>query len=156
MDKTSHARQTGSIVLQPQDKFFNVDFTLTDFQNPDGNRYRYKLKGHHQKWHYTGTKNHLRLNNLPYGNYRLQIQGASSHGRWSSKMATLRVAVLTPYYLQWWFIVLVLVAGLSLIDFIVYVWSVRLQKAGLEQLVDEKTQELQYRLSELEGSNKEL
>lgn len=156
VDKTAYARQRGRIVLEPTDKFVKLNFTLTNYQNPTENRYRYKLADHDQEWHYLGKENHLRLNNLPYGNYMLKIQGANSHGKWSKNMLTLQITVLTPYYLKWWFIVVVVLTGLLLIAFVVYVWSVRLQKAKLEKLVNQKTQELQSRLRELENSNKEL
>ena len=55
-------------------------------------KYRYKLEGLHKDW--IGIESHNRqisLNNMPAGNYQLQINATDHYGQWQAYMRTLNI-----------------------------------------------------------------
>ncbi|MEM7557280.1 MAG: HAMP domain-containing sensor histidine kinase, partial [Cyanobacteria bacterium P01_A01_bin.84] len=52
--------------------------------------------------------NKLRISGLPYGTFLLKIRAQGESGQFSTQTLALPIQVLRPFYLQWWFLVLVL------------------------------------------------
>jgi signal transduction histidine kinase/DNA-binding response OmpR family regulator len=111
-DKTASLQQTSEIVLQPNDRYFQLEFALLSIQDAKQNRYAYQIKGIHDDWQYQSEKT-LRFGRLPYGKYELHIKAQDATGRWSSRELVIIIDIRRPFYLQMWFLVL---AGLLLLS----------------------------------------
>jgi hypothetical protein len=112
-DKTQNYVQEGKIVLEPGDNFFSIELALLDYVNPRDNGYAYKIKEIDKEWKYT-TNNEIRFNQMPTGNYTIQIKGQGADGIWSMNRISIPIKVLTPFYRTYTFGVLVFILVLVL------------------------------------------
>ncbi|MCB9277260.1 MAG: response regulator, partial [Lewinellaceae bacterium] len=143
-DKTQLLQAGGAIIIQPGDKFFELHFALLDFDAPEQHRYAYQIQGYSDSWNYT-NENFIRITNLPFGKYTLEIQGQNSSRGWSNQTLSLSIQVLKPFYLQWWFIAMVIIGIVSVTLAAVRWRIVRLQKdrARLEAEVQKRTRQIE-------------
>lgn len=149
-DRTGLLRQADAITISPQDKFFELYFTLLDFEPADQHRYAYKIDGYSDSWSFI-DEGFIRFTNLPYGNYKLIIQGQNRSLGWSAERLTLAIHVKSPFYLQWWFL-----SGLSVILFLFIRWwisKLKKSKELLEKEVGKRTRELENINSQLSEQN---
>jgi two-component sensor histidine kinase len=155
-DKTFELLSQNKIVLQPGDRFFNLEFQLLDFQEGKIN-YAYKIDGIDKEWNYI-NENSIRISGLPYGNYTLRVKGQAHNGQWSRQELKIPIHVLTPFYLQSWFILLSCVLVLMLVFFF-FRWRTKQllkTKIALEKTVSERTEQLKASLGEKEILLKEI
>jgi diguanylate cyclase (GGDEF)-like protein len=74
-----------------RERGFAVEFAALDFSAPERNRYAYRLLGFDKEWISSDASlRRASYNNLPPGDYTLQLRGANRDGLWS---APLEVAV---------------------------------------------------------------
>jgi len=95
---------TDTITLSHSQNIFSIGFSALSFFNPATNRYRYMLEGLDQKWNEVGSDQRLAsYTTLPAGTYIFHVQGASRRGPWSEPGAQLRIQILPPWWVTWWF-----------------------------------------------------
>lgn len=147
-------RGSHPLTLQSGDWGLTLRFALADLNRPDEVRYQWRLGGLQTRfsdWSANATLNYSRL--AP-GDYRLELRGRDSEGRVSA-IEPLELHVLAPWYARTGMIVAWIVAGLLLAAWLslqlVHVRTQRLQQAHarLEQVVAERT-------AELEAANRRL
>jgi ligand-binding sensor domain-containing protein len=112
-----HINELREISLPYDNNSFTLKFAATDFRSGGLNRFRYILKGYDHDTIYAENDDHLRYARLPAGDYELHIQASDLRGNWVSKVRTLKIVVLPPFWQTWWFIlltILVLVAAIIL------------------------------------------
>ncbi|MGH1335242.1 MAG: ATP-binding protein [Aureispira sp.] len=139
-DLTSTVNHNKTLLLPPSTKEFEIQFALLDYRNTQNNRYAYKIEGYDQDWHYTTTPV-LSMNTLPYGQYTLRLRAQASGSSWQEADFTLHIVVAFPFYLQWWFLVLVLL-GISLLVYVLFKWrlsKLNVRQIELEQMVAQRT-----------------
>lgn len=128
------------------DKVVSIDYAALDFAGDAAKaHYAYKLEGFDTDWLYVGGQREAKYTNLPPGTYTLRVKAANGDGVWNESGVSLRVMVLPPWWLAWWFLSLV---GCFVVAAFwgVYRWRVRsIQQRNkeLERLVDERTDLLQ-------------
>lgn len=94
--------------LEYKDRFISLEFsTLSNF-SPDRVNYAYRLKGLEEKWVYTGKRNYASYANLSPGTYTFQVRVQNPVGKWSESVRELKIRILPPFYLTWWFMFLAL------------------------------------------------
>jgi signal transduction histidine kinase/CheY-like chemotaxis protein/AraC-like DNA-binding protein/ligand-binding sensor domain-containing protein len=148
-DITAMVKKEQILTIRPDDKFFEIYFTLMDFKKKD-KLYAYKIKGYDNDWNYT-TDNFIRINSLPYGKYQLEVRGQIDGTTWSKTALTLNIKVMRPFYLQIWFILLSLVLlGVSIWQYTRY-QTVKLtrDKEILENTVAERTAKINQQAEDL-------
>ena len=96
---------------------FDQNYLTFHFASPDfsGNRvyWRYKLGGQDKDWTLAGNRPEAIFTNIPPGNYTFMVQRAHSPNFSDAAEASMKVAIIPPYYKRWWFITsLVLVVAL--------------------------------------------
>lgn len=98
----------------------NCYFSLstTDFKNPDGNIYSYKLQPTDHPdlkipWKQNGRNRTVQFEYLPSGNYLLYLKGVSSSGIATAPL-TVHLHVREFFYRTWWFILACVVTLISL------------------------------------------
>jgi ligand-binding sensor domain-containing protein len=104
-DHTPEIYSTTKIDVPYNDNTLFIDFALPDYEDPNKNRFAYKLSGSDTSWHYIGDHHYTSFTNLSPGSYTFYLKGQNSNGFWS-KTIRLRFYVEYPFWMTWWFIVL--------------------------------------------------
>lgn len=149
INKTIELLNTSTITLQPNDKFFTLEFQLLDFAKDEAHRYAYQIEGVDKDWNYI-NENSIRISSLPYGKFTLHIKAQNREGAWSKSQLAIPLIVLKPFYFQWWFILLAVlllcIAVYTIIHF--RIQQLASDKKKLEQTVNERTAQLKKSVAE--------
>ncbi|MRV72358.1 diguanylate cyclase [Duganella sp. FT92W] len=132
--------------IAPQQRTFRAEFSALDYSAPERNHYRYRLLGYDPGWRAAGAN--LRVasyDNLPPGDYTLQVQGSNRNGAWSDAVASLRVTVLPAWWETWWGRLGMLALASAAVMGLVQWRTLRLRRREeeLESRVAERTVQLQ-------------
>ena len=123
VDQTLEVQQTQKIILQPNDRLFRLNVTMLDIFNSNKLRYSYKIEGLFEDFQ-TIDGNTIEIGGLPYGHYTLKVRGQSGDKRFSKQELIIPLIVVRPFYLRWWFVVLLItLIGVSM--FQTYQWRVK-------------------------------
>ncbi|QHV99568.1 histidine kinase dimerization/phosphoacceptor domain -containing protein [Spirosoma endbachense] len=149
INKTAELLKTAKITLEPDDKFFTLDFQLLDFATDEGHHYAYKIEGLDKNWNYI-NENSIRISRLPYGNFTVHIKAQNREGTWSRSQLIIPLSVLKPFYLQWWFVLTAVFLFFLAIYLLIHFRLQQLarDKKKLEETVNERTTQLKQSLSE--------
>lgn len=115
-------------------------------------RIRYKFEGE-EKWIELPSENPIiTFTSLVPGPYNLEIQSTDEEGKWSERILRLDIQVRPYFYKSWWFLSLLLisVACLSVIFYRYKVRRLKKRQMQLEQLVAQRTHELEVQNHSLE------
>ena len=140
------AARIKELLLQPSERGFTVDFAALDLTAPERNVYRYRLDGFDPEWIVTdASRRSATYTNLPPGDYTLRVEGSNRAGRWSPSAIQLGVIVLPAFYQTTWFRFSMGALGLALAysGYRIRVRRLQARSRELEQLVGERTEELQ-------------
>lgn len=157
VNQTIQLKSEGKIVLNPNDKFFILEFKLLNYED-EQQRYAYKIEGiGDSSWNYI-NENSIRISGLPYGKFTLNIKGQNLDGNWSSHHLIIPLEVLKPFYLKLWFIGFVIFAlGGLVYAFIKYrIKKLDKENIRLEQVVAKRTADLNNALHQKDGLIKEV
>ena len=136
--------ETDSVSIGYKDAVITFEFTSLNFVPASYKHYRYQLVGFDLHWNNIGTKRSATYTNLDPGEYILRINGQNNQGEWSGKVKSLYVRIIPPFWLTWWFKLLV---GLSVVTAIVSAYWMRVkvieaQKKKLQEQVYLQTAQL--------------
>jgi signal transduction histidine kinase/ligand-binding sensor domain-containing protein len=143
---------TDSIVLEPHQNFFSIQYAALDFSDPQRNRYRYRLEGIDRDWVEAGNRQVANYTNIPPGAYLFTVQGSNNDGIWNEIGASVTVKVLPTFIQTNVFKILVALMVLALV-FSMYrirMHSIRKQQVLLQKRVEERTSELNEANQQLE------
>ncbi|WP_461087621.1 hybrid sensor histidine kinase/response regulator transcription factor [Spirosoma gilvum] len=140
VDKTEEVVSSHTITIQPDDRSSTLDFALLNYINAEKNLYAYRFNDLDNDWTYQSEPT-LRLSNLPYGEHPLLIKAQAIDGQWSTNTLTIKVMVVRPFYLQTWFLLLmVLGVAASLWAWLRWrIWRHRNEQLRLEAQVRQAT-----------------
>lgn len=98
--------------------FVQISYSGLSYEAPDQIFYEYRMRGLDQGWQIT-TERTLRYPSLSPGEYEFQLRAYNADGVPSAKLARFAFDIEYPYYLQWWFFVLILMimVGLALFSY---------------------------------------
>ncbi len=153
--QTPELIEQGEIVLKPGIRLSNLKVALADYRNAKDQRYAHRIPGYQEEWQ-EDQSNLIRISGLPYGEHKMEIKGKLSDGRYSSQVLTIPIRVLRPFYLQWWFFLLITLTLLSSIIFWIKnrTLSLKRQQKILEQQVAERTATIAAQAEELRSLDK--
>jgi signal transduction histidine kinase/ligand-binding sensor domain-containing protein/DNA-binding response OmpR family regulator len=118
-----------SIVLQPNQSVFSIQYTALNYAYPDRNSFAYKLDGLDKDWNFVQNERSATYRYLPAGTYTFRVKAANQDGVWFEDSAALQVRVLPPWYQTWWAYVLYL----ALIGTVIYYYQqYRIRQAKLK------------------------
>lgn len=115
-------------------------------------RIRYKSE-EAEKWTELLSENPvITFPSLASGAYKLEIQSMDGEGKWSERILPLGIQVRPYFYKSWWFLLLLLmsVVCLSILFYRYKVRRLRPRQVLLEQLVAQRTHELEVQNHSLE------
>jgi ligand-binding sensor domain-containing protein/signal transduction histidine kinase len=103
-----------NIALSYKQNTFTFFFASLDYSSPQNNRYAYRLEGFTNDWIYIANENYVHFTNIPPGEYIFRVKGSNSDGMWNKKVAFVTISISPPFWVTWWFRVLLslLVLGL--------------------------------------------
>lgn len=139
---TMRARE--AITLPPGSVPLTIRYSAATLIDADRVRFRYRMDGASEEWVEVGRSREAFFPALAHGQYRFSVAASLDGVAWSGSAPALSITV-NPYFFQAsWF---VLLAGLALIAIAAVILRVRTrnlrrQKAEMERLVAEKTEEL--------------
>jgi signal transduction histidine kinase/DNA-binding response OmpR family regulator/ligand-binding sensor domain-containing protein len=157
IDITQNILQDNKIILRPDDHLVTLYVSLQDYFNASKLKYSYKIEGFQKE--FTIIKEpQITLSGLPYGRYTLHIKGQGRDNRYSTQELKIIVIVLRPFYLTWWFFVLVaIVLALSIWQFLKWrVQKLKAEQQALEIIVANRTRELAQDKAIIEQQAEEL
>jgi signal transduction histidine kinase len=141
------------IILDYRDNFIAFEFAALDFNSPENNSYAYMLEGFDPDWIDAGNRRYVSYTNLDGGEYVFRVRGANSDGVWNLEGTSVDIVVHPPFWETTWFRLLA-IASIALVGVGWYQWRVRSVEARsreLEQLVNQRTHEIEQRRKELDA-----
>lgn len=139
--------ETGdAITLTYPDNNFTVDFSTLSYTTSNHVRYRYRLDGYDQDWHYIepGQMPAATYSRLPYRKMKLIVE-AGDWQDWSGAPAELTVNSCGPWWSSWWAISIYIILGLLVIAGIIYYfisWTRMKQAIAIRRDKEEHQQEM--------------
>jgi signal transduction histidine kinase/CheY-like chemotaxis protein/ligand-binding sensor domain-containing protein len=134
---------TKDISLPYQSSVITFEFTSLNYNIGEQKEYSYLLEGFDKTWNNAGTKRTATYTNLDPGSYIFKVRGLNK-GEWSSKTLEMNLTVIPPFWMTWWFKLLVVltIASSASIFYRIRMSAVQSQKIKLQQLVQQQTHQL--------------
>jgi ligand-binding sensor domain-containing protein/nitrate/nitrite-specific signal transduction histidine kinase len=82
---------------------FEFEFAALGYAQPDKIRYAYQLEPLEASWTEVGARRFGSYANLAGGNYTLRLKASNSAGVWAEEGASLKIAVIPPFWETWLF-----------------------------------------------------
>lgn len=136
----------------------SFEFIASDYSNPTKNKFKYILEGHEEEYTYLENENKVHFMNIPYGDYTFKVYACSADGVWSEKPTTVELHIFPPFWMTWWFRVLVIIV-LTGIGFYMYrrrIDKIRRQKVRLEIEVVKRTRQITEQSKKIEEQKKKV
>ena len=109
-------RADRSYQLEHDQNFVQISYSGLSFEAPDQVRYEFRMHGLDTGWQFTSERT-IRYPSLSPGEYEFQIRAYNAEGVMSTKTASFAFKILSPFYLQWWFLLLVVLAIIGMVLF---------------------------------------
>jgi ligand-binding sensor domain-containing protein len=151
-------RDINSNALKAYDHTLLFEIDALSFVYEADNVLEYALKGSAAHSQFVTTKeSSVQYANLPPGNYTFTFRSKGFTGIWS-EYTNVSFVVPKPFWTQWWFYAVCLLALFAFIRFVVRWYVKRLEEKNkqLEKIVDERTEQIQAQNEELATQNEEL
>jgi signal transduction histidine kinase/ligand-binding sensor domain-containing protein len=132
------------ISLDYNQSVFTLEFAALNFTHPEQNQYAYQLEGFDNDWNYVGNKRTATYTNLNPGTYYFKVKASNNDGIWNETGTVVKIIITPPFWLTWWFILLLFlfIAGSIVGFYLCRMAIIQKQKDLLEQKVKEQTIQL--------------
>jgi PAS domain S-box-containing protein len=143
--------------LESDERDVEIHYTALSFVMPQRVQFKYKLEGFDTDWVDAGGRRVAHYTNLPRGSYRFRVIASNNDGVWNEAGASWTFEVLPFWYERRWVWSLAAVAVL-LAGFGVHrrrLTQLRARERELSTRVDERTNDLNRLMAELEDRIKE-
>lgn len=135
------------ITISPWDRTFAFEYALADYRQPQDNVFSYWMEGYESEWSPPTENRRVRYTNIPAGAYtfRVRARAGINNPEWNSQELAIRVVVQEAFYNTWWFWMLcgILLTGVVFAIMRYRIYLAREREKALEQLVRERTRELE-------------
>lgn len=131
---------------------FTFEFAALHYSFPEKNKYAYKMVGFDEEWNEVGDQRYAHYTNLASGEYTLIVKGTNSDGVESDNVAKLKLIITPPFWLTWWFWVIVAlsIVGLTFVIIRVRIQQIKAKNEQLERLVKRRTSEVTAQKEQIE------
>jgi ligand-binding sensor domain-containing protein/class 3 adenylate cyclase len=149
-----HISELDEIVLKYRENVISFEFASLHYAYPLKNKHKYMLENFDEDWVNIGNNRRANYTNLDPGEYIFKVKVANSDNIWSDEIAQIRVIVKPPFWLTWWFILVVYILiplGFVYAYVITRISRVKAQKLLLEVQVQERTYEIIKQKEEIES-----
>jgi signal transduction histidine kinase/ligand-binding sensor domain-containing protein/DNA-binding response OmpR family regulator len=133
-------------------EFASLNYTVTEKK-----KYAYMLQGFDKTWNEVGIERKATYTKVDPGVYTFKVRGYTNDGNWSDHITEVKLTVVPPFYLTWWFKLSAVL--LSIAAVIVFVQArikiIKAHNEKLESLVTERTAALAVSMEEEKKSREE-
>jgi len=149
---------TKEITLNYDQSVFTIEFSALNYVSQQKNQYSYILENFEEKWNKASKNRRATYTNLDPGEYIFRVRASNNDGVWNMVGSSIKIIVTPPFWLTWWFKSLSFLAIISCIYFFYRYRTrqIRAQKAELEKLVTERTEQVVKQSEHLQHLNQEL
>ncbi|MFW5781394.1 MAG: ATP-binding protein, partial [Bacteroidota bacterium] len=150
---------TDTISLSYKDNVITFEFSAIDYFHPRKIRYAYKLSGVDKDWiEMSGDQRFANYTNLDGGTYQLRVKAAGSNGEWDDSERVLTLIIRPPFWQTTWFkfLLMGLIVSLALLYARHHARRLRMQKRTLENMVRERTRQIEEQKNQLQDQALEL
>jgi signal transduction histidine kinase/ligand-binding sensor domain-containing protein len=156
---TNNISYTDNLKLRYNQNDITFAFAALDYCKSSANRYAYRLNGYQKEWIETDADNRIAAyTNLNPGSYILEVKGSNNNGVWNDRGTSIQILIRPPFwkttiaYISYAVMLLLVLRG-----YIYWrTWSLRKEKALLEQQVKERTHVIEDQKEELLQQKEEL
>ncbi|MBD3615167.1 MAG: hypothetical protein HUJ22_01245 [Gracilimonas sp.] len=92
--------------LSHDENYLEIHYAGINFTAPNQILYEYKLSGIDPDWQQT-TSRSVKYPSLPPGEYKFLVHARNINGAWSTELEEIRFSIMAPFWMQWWFWMLV-------------------------------------------------
>ena len=117
-----------------------IELAVLEFTAPERNTYKWRMIGYRDEWITANASEPIELNNVPAGEFHLEVIGINGDGVGSAAMTLLDIRVLRPFWASSWFIVMLsfgIVGGIAWLWMLVYRKRIRARLHIAEQEMKE-------------------
>jgi ligand-binding sensor domain-containing protein len=113
----------------------NLDFNFNSngFKTSENIIYHYRLLELESNWK-TTTSNNVRYPSVPHGQYQFEVKAVNKNSLAESKIEKIRIKVIAPFWLQWWFYLIIMI----IISHLYAVRIKQIKRKQNEQMAKEK------------------
>jgi ligand-binding sensor domain-containing protein len=122
---------TKHLELSWRENFFSFEFVSSDVLAARKTDYAYRLQGFDAQWIKTGHRHEASYTNVPPGEYLLEIR-SGREGLWNAPGIQLKISISPPYWVTWWFRMLV---GIALIVLVYGIYRLRIRQIRREEAI---------------------
>jgi signal transduction histidine kinase len=94
--------KTKELTLRYNESYIAFDFLALDYDNPEKNKYAYRMAGLDEGWNYVGNKRSATYSNLAAGDYIFEVMVSDDEVWDNASKAALTIHVLPPPWKTWW------------------------------------------------------
>lgn len=136
--------QTKELVLNHDETNIEIAFDILDFSGLNNVDASYRINGLDRRWVDLGEKREVKISHLPIGDYVLEVKAHRRDEVGESKVISLKIKVLPPWWKTWWFTMAVLLSVVAAVVAILYLRfrAIVRQRELLATKVAERTREL--------------
>ncbi|MDF1673351.1 MAG: two-component regulator propeller domain-containing protein [Vicingaceae bacterium] len=98
-----------NLSLEYDNNHLTFEFSAINLILPEEVQYRFKLENFDDKWYQTTNKTSATYSNLPYGDYIFKVIARNEDGVWNQEPATYSFSISSPWWKEWWAILLFLI-----------------------------------------------
>ena len=138
---TANISDIKTLKLNYLQSIFTFEFSALDFIDPDKNQYRYMLEGFDDNWINTdANRRYATYTNLDAGQYIFRVKASNNYGVWNDSNTAIELIISAPPWQTWWAYLSYFIITLTIIG--KYLYNVITEQKRLEELVNDRTQEL--------------
>jgi signal transduction histidine kinase/ligand-binding sensor domain-containing protein/DNA-binding response OmpR family regulator len=144
--------ETEIIHLSYRQNTFSFEFSALSYDLPEKNTYAYKMEGVDADWiEVSSDRRYANYTKLKGGEYIFKVKAANNDGIWNDTPTSLKIIISPPFWLSWWFkMILILTILTSIYIYLkLHTRSLRIQKTRLEEQVIERTARIEQQKQEL-------
>ncbi len=143
--------ESKKITLTHEQSVFTIKYAALNYTNPGKNQYKYKLIGFDKEWNIMGSRREATYTNLNPGTYTFKVIASNNDGYWNNNGTSILIEILPPWYKTIAFRTLIVLIIFSLIVGLYFfrISKLQQQKVQLENIVAERTCEIQEKNSML-------
>jgi hypothetical protein len=112
------ANGTG-IELPYASNFVQLNVDAVNFLNPEDNQFSYRISPEADSaWHALTWGRGINFNDLRPGKYLIEVRLSSANHRWPDQVKEVALTILPPFWEQWWFIGMAVLAVAAVVLFV--------------------------------------
>jgi signal transduction histidine kinase/ligand-binding sensor domain-containing protein/DNA-binding response OmpR family regulator len=149
--------ETSEIELPYASSVISFEFASLNYTAAEKKKYAYMLEGFDNSWNEVGNERKATYTKLDPGKYTFKVKGLDNKGEWSARTREIRLTVIPPFWLTWWFKlgILAILMSSTIALFRFRINRVKIQKEKLEKQVSERTGQLARSMEEEKKSRTE-